>query len=90
VVGAARRHRRWVGVCGEMASDLWAVPLLVGLGVDELSVHPPLVARIKGLVRTLDSRHCAQAARAALTLENGLAVRQLLEDRELAPTRRPD
>jgi phosphoenolpyruvate-protein kinase (PTS system EI component) len=90
VVGAARRHRRWVGVCGEMASDLWAVPLLVGLGVDELSVHPPLVARIKALVRTLDSRQCAEAARAALALENGQAVRQLLEDRELAPTRRPD
>src|SRR5438128_6741140 len=40
VVRAARQHRRWVGVCGEMASDLWAVPLLVGLGVNELSVHP--------------------------------------------------
>src|SRR5207237_9156059 len=51
VVRPAHAERRWVGVCGEMASDLWAVPLLVGLGVDELSVHPPLVARIKTPLR---------------------------------------
>jgi len=89
VTAAAHRHGRWVGVCGEMASDLWAVPLLVGLGVDELSVHPPLVARIKATVRQLDSRECATVARKALTLENGDAVRRLLEERDLAPAPRP-
>jgi len=90
VVMAAHRHGRWVGVCGEMASDFWAVPLLVGLGVDELSVHPPVVAKIKATVRSLDSRECARVARAALTLENGQAVRRLLEEHDLAPSRRPD
>jgi len=90
VVSAAHRHGRWVGVCGEMASDLWAVPLLVGLGVDELSVHPPLVARIKAAVRQLDGRVCAAVAQAALTLENGQAVRRLLEEHALAPAARPD
>ena len=89
VVSAAHRGNRWVGVCGEMASDLWAVPLLVGLGVDELSVHPPLVASIKAAVRKLDSQACAGAARDALTLANGQAVRQLLEQRTLAPASRP-
>ena len=85
VTSAAGRHGRWVGVCGELASDLWAVPMLVGLGVDELSVHPPLVARIKATVRLLDQGVCAAVARTALTLENGDAVRRLLEDRHLAP-----
>lgn len=85
VVAAAHRHGRWVGVCGEMASDLWALPLLVGLGLDELSVHPPLVARIKAGVRKLDTRDCARVARAALKLENGAAVRRLLERRRLSP-----
>jgi len=66
VVKAAHRRQRWVGVCGEMASDLWAVPLLVGLGIDELSVHPPIVARVRALVRRLDAAECARAARAAL------------------------
>ena len=83
VVTAAHRHHRWVGVCGEMASDPWGLAILVGLGLDELSVHPPMVARIKARVRTLDSRECARAARAALKLEDGDAVRRLLTRRHL-------
>ncbi len=85
VVKAARRRNRWVGVCGEMASDLWAVPLLVGLGVDELSVHPPIVARVKAAIRELDSSQCARVARAALKLDGAAAVRRLLERRGLRP-----
>jgi multiphosphoryl transfer protein len=83
VVKAAHRRHRWVGVCGEMASDLSAVPLLVGLGIDELSVHPPAVARIKALVRSLDAAECARAARAALKLDSGAAVRRLIARRRL-------
>ncbi|MDQ6710991.1 MAG: phosphoenolpyruvate--protein phosphotransferase [Candidatus Dormibacteraeota bacterium] len=78
VVRAAHARDRWVGVCGEMASDLTAVPLLVGLGVDELSVHPPLVARVKAVVRRLDYHEAAAAARTALGAESGAAVRHLL------------
>ena len=85
VVKAAHRRQRWVGVCGEMASDLWAVPLLVGLGIDELSVHPPAVARIKALVRSLDAAVCERAARAALKLDSGASVRRLIERRGLHP-----
>jgi phosphoenolpyruvate-protein phosphotransferase len=85
VVKAAHRRHRWVGVCGEMASDLWAVPLLVGLGIDELSVHPPAVARIKALVRSLDAAECGRAARAALKLDSGAAVRRLIARRRLRP-----
>ena len=62
-----------------MASDPWAVPLLVGLGVDELSVHPPRVAQIKDAVRSLDAATCAQAVARALQLETAQAVRQLLQ-----------
>jgi multiphosphoryl transfer protein len=83
VVKAAHRRHRWVGVCGEMASDLGAVPLLVGLGIDELSVHPPIVARVKALVRRLDAAECSRAAHAALKLDSGAAVRRLIERRGL-------
>jgi multiphosphoryl transfer protein len=86
VVKAAHQHSRWVGVCGEMASDLWAVPLLVGLGVDELSVHPPLVARIKATIRKLSAADTAKVAAAALELDGGEAVRHLLEERHLDPS----
>ena len=78
VVRAAHARKRWVGVCGEMASDLLAVPLLVGLDVDELSVHPPLLAGIKAAIRNLDAARCAEVAAAALQLEGGDAVRLLL------------
>ena len=79
VVRSAHKERRWVGVCGEMASDLRAVPLLIGLGVDELSVHPPMVARIKATVRGLDAGECARVGTAALQLDSGTAVRRLVE-----------
>lgn len=85
VVSAAHAEHRWVGVCGEMASDLWAVPILVGLGVDELSVHPPLVPRIKAAIRKLDRQAAAALATAALDLEDATALRRLLEERGLRP-----
>ena len=62
------------------------IRLLVGLGVDELSVHPPMVARIKAIVRQLNAAECATVAAAALSLEGGTAVRQLLEQRHLEPS----
>ena len=52
-VSAARKQGKWVSVCGEMTSDPHAVPLLVGLGVDSLSVSPRMFLRIKQVVRGL-------------------------------------
>ncbi len=59
VTQAAHAQQKWVGVCGEMAGDPRALPLLVGLGVDELSMPPPLIPRAKEMVRELDF-HAAQ------------------------------
>jgi phosphoenolpyruvate-protein phosphotransferase len=86
VAGAAHRHHRWAGICGEMASDPWALPLLIGLGLDELSVHPPAVASTKARLRGLSADECARVAQATLGLEDGEAVRRLLTARGLAPT----
>ncbi|MDE2367890.1 MAG: phosphoenolpyruvate--protein phosphotransferase [Burkholderiales bacterium] len=74
-VQGARPLGRWVGVCGAMASDLEAVPLLVGLGVTELSVSPPLVPEVKALVRRLGAAHCRAEVQALLQLESADAVR---------------
>jgi phosphocarrier protein FPr len=68
-----------VGVCGEAASDPLAVPLLVGLGVRELSVGPRAVAAGKALVRTLDAARCATLATEALELASAADVRRLVE-----------
>ncbi len=53
IVSAANREGIWVGVCGEMASDPLCAVLLVGLGVDELSMGPSAVPRIKRLIRQI-------------------------------------
>jgi phosphocarrier protein FPr len=77
-VEAARARGRWVGVCGELAGDVDAVPLLIGLGVRELSVAVPSVARTKEAVRAVDAGACARLARRALRLADGSAVRGLI------------
>ena len=67
-----------VAVCGEAASDELAVPILVGLGVRELSVAPPAVPWVKAAIRELDVEHCAALARQALTLACANDVRKLV------------
>jgi phosphoenolpyruvate-protein phosphotransferase/dihydroxyacetone kinase phosphotransfer subunit len=78
VVEAADTHGRWVGVCGEVAGDPVAVPILLGLGVRELSVAPPAVAAIKQAVREADLGQARALAVSALGLESAGAVRALL------------
>ncbi|MFO1409998.1 MAG: phosphoenolpyruvate--protein phosphotransferase [Steroidobacteraceae bacterium] len=67
-----------VGVCGALASDPEAVPVLVGLGVRELSAAPAMVARIKGCVRRVALAECVALARAALAAADAAAVRALV------------
>lgn len=69
VAEAAHAADIWVGVCGEMAGDLIMVPLLIGLGMDELSVSASLVPRVKRAVQTLSVAECEQLVRDALELE---------------------
>lgn len=80
-VTAAHAEGKWVGVCGELAADMLAVPLLVGLGVDELSVAARSIALVKARVRELDWQHSQALAQQALRLESANAVRSLLEER---------
>ena len=65
-INAGRDAGIWVGVCGEMASDLFFTPLLIGLGFDELSVGAPRVPAIKHAIRSLDYEVCKSMAEAAL------------------------
>ncbi|MGY2964285.1 phosphoenolpyruvate-protein phosphotransferase [Pseudomonas sp. TE36184] len=72
----AAKHGRWVGVCGALASDPLATPVLVGLGVSELSVSPPQIGEIKDRVRHLDAAQCRQLSLGLLDLSSAKAVRQ--------------
>jgi len=77
-VTAAHAHGKWVGVCGALASEALAVPVLIGLGVDELSVSVPLIPTIKATVRGLDLAGCQTIARQVLGLEEAVQVREAL------------
>jgi phosphocarrier protein FPr len=79
-VQGARAHGRWLGVCGGMASDPQAVPILIGLGVSELSVSVPAIPAIKAQIRKLDLAGCQKLAQAALSLDTSAEVRALVPD----------
>jgi phosphocarrier protein FPr len=79
-VNGARRHGRWVGICGGIASDAQAVPLLIGLGVSELSVSIPAIPAIKAQIRTLSLSDCQNLAQQALGMDTAAEVRALVPD----------
>jgi phosphocarrier protein len=68
-------HKRWVGVCGALASDPLATPVLIGLGVTELSVSPVQIGEIKDRVRQLHEAECQRLSRDLLKLSSAAAVR---------------
>jgi phosphotransferase system enzyme I (PtsI) len=70
VVDSAHKNGIWVGVCGEMAGDIRLVPLLLGLGIDELSTAPSVVPSIKHLIRRIKITEARELAEAALQLES--------------------
>jgi phosphoenolpyruvate-protein phosphotransferase len=76
----AARHDRWTGVCGGLASDPLAVPILVGLGVTELSATAALVPEIKALVASLSMGACRAHAAAALQCGSAAEVRTLARE----------
>lgn len=77
-VEGASKHGRPVAVCGGIASDPQAAPLLIGLGVTELSATPAVIPGLKAFIRTLSMAQCQEAARAALELTHGDEVRALV------------
>lgn len=87
-VEAAHRKGLWVGVCGEMAGDPELVPLLLGLGVDELSASPPLVPQIKKLIRQIKQSEAEALVKEAMECDSGTEIHTLSRKlaRKVAPT----
>jgi phosphocarrier protein FPr len=77
-VKSAHKAGKWVGVCGGIASDVKAVPILLGLGVDELSVSIKSIPSIKAAVRRLNMDRCASMAHDALEMRSAGEVRSFL------------
>jgi phosphoenolpyruvate-protein phosphotransferase (PTS system enzyme I) len=79
-VEGAHRHSRWAGMCGEMAGDLTAIPILLGLGFDELSMTPSRIPVAKTRIRELSFGRCREIAEKALLCESPEEVESLVRD----------
>lgn len=67
VIKAAHAEGKWAGMCGEMAGDQTAVPLLVGMGLDEFSMSATSILRTRSLMKKLDTAKMEEYANRALT-----------------------
>ena len=74
IADAAHDHNLWVGVCGEMAGDIALVPLLLGLGMDELSTAAILVPRVKRAVQSLTIPECRELVEETFKLDTGSEI----------------
>ena len=74
IADAAHANKIWVGVCGEMARDVALIPLLIGLGMDELSVGSTSVPRVKMAVQSLAVPECQQLVNEALKLQTSSEI----------------
>ena len=81
-VEAAHSAGIWCGMCGEMAGLVEAVPFLVGVGLDELSMNAPSVPVVKEAIRAMSAAKAAELARRALDAESGARAREILAGRE--------
>jgi phosphoenolpyruvate-protein phosphotransferase len=75
-VQGAHAAGKWVGVCGELAADPQAVPILVGLGVDELSMSAPAIPTVKAQIRSVTLAECQAQAKHALGCASATQVRE--------------
>ncbi|MFC5049983.1 phosphoenolpyruvate--protein phosphotransferase [Rubritalea spongiae] len=83
-IDAANDNNIWTGVCGEMASDLSLTPLLIGLGVDEMSVGTHQLPRIKKAIRSISHAQCAALADEALKMRYSADILKLSRDFAMA------
>jgi len=77
-VEAAHKFNKWVGLCGELGGEVTAAALLVGLGLDEISMSPIFIPQVKQAILHLSYEEARKLALKALELPSGQAVRELL------------
>jgi phosphoenolpyruvate-protein phosphotransferase (PTS system enzyme I) len=85
VIDAAHANDKWVGMCGEMAGDPLALPLLLGLGLDEFSMAPASIPDVKDRLRRLSYGDMRSVAETCLSCESAADVRDILSAVAAAP-----
>lgn len=84
VIECGHAHGIWIGVCGELAGDPVAVPILLGLGLDEFSAAPGSIPSIKSIIRSWTFHAAQQLAQQALELDSASSVRDLVRNTHAA------
>lgn len=79
VIDASDRHGKWTGMCGSMAGDPLAAPLLIGLGLHEWSMSPSAIQKIKRQITSLSHSDCKVLAERILEMDTPAEVREALE-----------
>lgn len=79
VIDAAHKEGKWAGMCGEMAGDSIAIPLLIGLGLDEFSMSATSVLPARTQIRTLSKTAMEELATKALTMSTASEVVELVK-----------
>ena len=78
-VSAAHAKNKHVSICGELGSDIQALPVLLGLGIDEISVSISALANVKAFIRTLSLHECKKIAQVALQCTTAAEVRHKIK-----------
>ncbi len=79
VIDASHRAGKWTGMCGEMAGDVEAAPILLGMGLDEFSMSASSIPRIKKVIRSLSYQEACEIAQEVLTLQSANEIRARLQ-----------
>lgn len=79
VIDAAHEKGKWVGLCGEMAGELLAIPILLGLGLDEFSMNPPAIPFAKRLINSISYEKAKLVAENALQLRSDQEIRDYIK-----------
>ncbi len=80
VIDAAHHEKKWVGMCGELAGEPLATPILIGLGLDEFSMSPPFIPLVKQIIRNLDAQEMIALAQGALNLESPKDIHEFVKN----------
>ncbi|MCG0276382.1 MAG: phosphoenolpyruvate--protein phosphotransferase [Thermosediminibacteraceae bacterium] len=79
VIDASHKAGKWTGMCGEMAGDPLAAPILLGLGLDELSMSATSISQVKKVIRSLTYDQARQIAQKALEMESPEEIKEMLQ-----------
>jgi len=78
VIDAAHANGKWVGLCGELAGEILAIPILLGLGLDEFSMNPPAIPYAKYLIRSITKEQASWVAKEVLQLGSDQEIRDFV------------